>query len=95
MWAYPLTLSLTSEDYFDKMLFTCNKTMADAPDNMGYQTEAGTEPDSISLLLYTQDPNCVVRPLWFKLLQSAIQVTFSVSSLISFYFHPASKLRTY
>lgn len=82
MWAYPLTLSFTSQDYFDKMLFTCNKTMSVAPDTMGYQTETGTEPDSIAVLLYTQDPNCIVRPLWFKLLQCAIQVTFSFFAML-------------
>ncbi|XP_075240703.1 sodium/potassium-transporting ATPase subunit beta-1-interacting protein 1-like isoform X2 [Convolutriloba macropyga] len=92
MWAWPLTLSFDSQDYFDQKLLTCNTTSPTASaavnggEQIGYTIDSSdpTKPDPVQMyhLLMYRDPNCLIRPLWFKLLQCALQVIFSFFAML-------------
>jgi hypothetical protein len=92
-WEYPLTMSLQGEDFFDRSYVTCNGTLAvssitEFNEDTGYRVylsdehTAATRPDQIWELLYTWDPDCLIRPLWFKLAQCAIQISFSFFTVL-------------
>ena len=82
MWSWPLNLSMEAQDYFDQKLLTCNTTStATTGTNTGYTIPAEENVPAdfpMYYLLMYRDPNCLIRPLWFKLLQCALQVIFSV-----------------
>ncbi|XP_063729466.1 sodium/potassium-transporting ATPase subunit beta-1-interacting protein 2-like isoform X2 [Symsagittifera roscoffensis] len=86
MWSWPLNLSMEAQDYFDQKLLTCNTTStATTGTNTGYTIPAEENVPAdfpMYYLLMYRDPNCLIRPLWFKLLQCALQVIFSFFAML-------------